>query len=112
MLSQVTPEANYLTQILPGTVVFAIGLTITVAPLTAAVLGAIDPERAGIASAVNNAISRVAGLIATAASALIVGDPLTTEGCPRGPITAAILLAAGGVVSAIGIQNGKRPATV
>jgi EmrB/QacA subfamily drug resistance transporter len=112
MLSQVTPSANYLTQIFPGTVVFALGLTITVAPLTAAVLGAIDPERAGIASAVNNAVSRVAGLVATAAAALIVGDALTTEGFSRGAIVTAILLTMGGIVSAIGIQNRKKPAKV
>ncbi|UFS60069.1 MFS transporter [Subtercola endophyticus] len=112
LLSQVTPEANYLTQVVPGTVVFSLGLVMTVAPLTAAVLGAIDPERAGIASAVNNAVSRVAGLVATAAAALIVGDALTTGGFSRGAITTAILLVAGGVVSAIGIQNAKRPAKV
>ncbi|MCU1476472.1 MAG: transporter [Subtercola sp.] len=112
MLSQVTPSANYLTEVFPGTVVFALGLTITVAPLTAAVLGAIDSERAGIASAVNNAVSRVAGLVATAAAALIVGDALTTEGFSRGAIVTAILLAMGGIVSAIGIQNRKKPAKV
>ena len=112
MLSQVSSSANYLTEVFPGTVVFALGLTVTVAPLTAAILGAIDPERAGIASAVNNAVSRVAGLIATAAAALIVGEAMTTGGFARGAVATAVLLAIGGVVSAIGIQNAKRPAKV
>ncbi|RFA20260.1 DHA2 family efflux MFS transporter permease subunit [Subtercola boreus] len=110
LLSQVSASADYLTQVFPGTVVFALGMTVTVAPLTAAILGAIDPERAGIASAVNNAVSRVAGLIATAAAALIVGEALTVDGFSRGVLTTAALLVVGGVVSAIGIQNARRPA--
>ncbi|RFA09582.1 MFS transporter [Subtercola boreus] len=110
LLSQVTASADYVTQVFPGTVVFALGMTVTVAPLTAAILGAIDPERAGIASAVNNAVSRVAGLVATAAAALIVGEALTVDGFSRGVLTTAALLVVGGLVSAVGIQNARRPA--
>ncbi|QWT23539.1 MFS transporter [Subtercola sp. PAMC28395] len=108
LLSQVTAQADYVSQVLPGTVVFSLGLVMTVAPLTAAVLGSIDPERAGIASATNNAVSRVAGLIATAAAALIIGDALTVDGFSRAALVTAALLVVGGVVSLVGIQNAKR----
>ncbi len=60
-------HVNYLTDVLPGLLVFALGLSMTVAPLTAAVLAGVDQTQAGIASGVNNAIARVAGLIGTAA---------------------------------------------
>ncbi len=52
---------------LPGLLVFALGLSMTVAPLTAAVLAGAENSQAGIASGVNNAIARVAGLLGTAA---------------------------------------------
>jgi len=52
---------------LPAILVFGFGLSLTVAPLTATVLGGVDERHAGIASAVNNAIARVAGLLAVAA---------------------------------------------
>ena len=60
-------RAAYLTEVLPGILVFGLGLSCTVAPLTAAILGGIDQRRAGIGSAINNAIARVAGLLAVAA---------------------------------------------
>ena len=56
-----------LTEVLPGILVFGVGLTATVSPLTAAILGDIDQRQAGIGSAINNAIARVAGLLAVAA---------------------------------------------
>ena len=58
--------ADYATQLLPALLVFGLGLALTVAPLTAAVLAAVDDSRSGIASGVNNAFSRVAGLLAIA----------------------------------------------
>ena len=58
-------KVDYLTQVLPGILLFSLGLSITVAPLTAAILAGIDQREAGIGSAVNNAVARVAGLIAT-----------------------------------------------
>jgi hypothetical protein len=57
----------YLEAVLPGVIVFGAGMTIFVAPLTAAVLGALPDERAGIASAVNNAAARLAQLLASSA---------------------------------------------
>ncbi|HEY2436272.1 MAG TPA: MFS transporter, partial [Solirubrobacteraceae bacterium] len=64
MLLTVGVHVNYFTEILPGILLFSLGLSITVAPLTAAVLAGVSQEEAGIGSAVNNAIARVAGLIA------------------------------------------------
>ncbi|HVX57033.1 MAG TPA: MFS transporter [Candidatus Saccharimonadales bacterium] len=63
---------TYWTQLLPAIIVFGLGLSITVAPLTAAILGDVPPAQAGIASAVNNAVARVAGLLAVAAVGAIV----------------------------------------
>jgi hypothetical protein len=57
---------------LPGVVVFGVGLSATVSPLTAAILGDIDQRHAGIGSAINNAIARVAGLLAIAAFGAIL----------------------------------------
>ena len=98
-------RVDYLTQILPGVLLFGLGLSITVAPLTAAILGCIDPRHAGIASAINNAVSRIAGLIAIAVIALVTGNSLDVEGFHRGILLMIILLTLGGLVSAIGITN-------
>jgi MFS family permease len=66
LFQRVGLQVDYLTEVLPGVLVFALGLSMTVAPLTAAVLAGME-HRAGIASGVNNAIARVAGLLGTAA---------------------------------------------
>jgi MFS family permease len=58
---------DYFGGVLPALLVFALGLSMTVAPLTSAVLAGVEQSQAGIASAVNNAIARIAGLLATAA---------------------------------------------
>lgn len=105
LLLTVRSDFDYWTQVLPSMVVFGVGLTLTVAPLTAAILGAIDPARSGIASAVNNAVARVAGLIAIAALGVIVGGTLDLTGFYRAAIVTAALMAAGGVVSYLGIRN-------
>jgi EmrB/QacA subfamily drug resistance transporter len=67
LMQRVDANADYASQLLPALVVFALGLSMTVAPLTATVLADADESNAGIASAVNNAIARVAGLLAIAA---------------------------------------------
>src|SRR5690606_12962441 len=67
LLLTVAEQFNYWWQVLPSIMVFGVGLTMTVAPLTTAVLGSIDESRSGIASAVNNALARIAGLATVAA---------------------------------------------
>lgn len=72
LLQRVDASVSYLEGLLPGLLLFSIGLAMTVAPLTAAVLAGADASDAGIASAVNNALARVAGLLATAALGVAV----------------------------------------
>lgn len=96
---------NYWIEVLPGVILFGLGLTITVAPLTSAILGSISEAQSGIGSAINNAVARVAGLVATALIGVIIGSQLGVDGFHRGMLVTAILLFVGGIVSAIGIQN-------
>ena len=79
-----------------------------VAPLTSAILGAIEPERSGIASAINNAIARVAGLVVIAMLAGILGGSLDLDGFHRAAIVTAALMVIGGLISFFGIQNPPR----
>ncbi len=101
----VNQSVAYWTQLLPGVLIFGIGLSMTVAPLTTAVLSDIDNRQAGIASAVNNAVARIAGLLATAAIGLVVTNTIDIEGFKRGLIWIALVLIVGGIISAIGIRN-------
>jgi hypothetical protein len=72
MLLRVGVDPSYATEVLPALVVFGLGLAATVAPLTTTVLNAVDEHNAGIASGVNNAIARVAGLLAIAAIGAVI----------------------------------------
>ncbi len=96
---------NFVSQALLGVLLFGLGLSITVAPLTSAVLGAIEPARSGIASAVNNAISRIAGLIAVALLGAVIGTVVDAAWLDRALALSAVLLAIGAVISAIGIRK-------
>lgn len=73
LLRGIGPDADYLTEVLPGVLLFGIGLTTLVAPLTTAVLGAVDNRHSGVASGVNNAAARIGALLAIAALPLVVG---------------------------------------
>jgi EmrB/QacA subfamily drug resistance transporter len=77
-MTQLGAHINYLSDLLPPLLVFSLGLASTVAPLTAAVLSDADEGNAGIASGVNNAVARVAGLIAIAAIGAIVSSQFTS----------------------------------
>ncbi|BBZ28074.1 MFS transporter [Mycolicibacterium madagascariense] len=114
LLTRAQVPFDFWTQLLPGLVVFGIGMSMTVSPLTAAVLAAVDPAQSGIGSAVNNAVSRVAGLISVAFTGVIVGSAsdhqngsaaMTFAGFRDGATVVAGLFVLAGVVSAIGISN-------
>ncbi|MFG1929852.1 MFS transporter [Mycobacterium sp. NPDC048908] len=94
-------------QMLPGLVVFGLGLSITVSPLTAAILAAVDPAQSGIGSAINNAVSRIAGLIAVAFTGVILGGTVDFAGFRQGALVAAALFVVAGLISAIGIRNAE-----
>ena len=72
-------DVDYFTDLLPGLLVFGLGLSMTVAPLTSTVLADADDSNAGIASGVNNAIARVAGLVAIAAVGAVVAASFGTR---------------------------------
>jgi Na+/melibiose symporter-like transporter len=106
-----TPDRSYWEGVLPGAVVLGIGLTLTVAPLTAAVLAAIDDRHAGIGSAINNAVARIAGLLAVAVLPAIAGIAGTGggldlhRGFDRAMFFAGGLCVIGGVVSWLTIRT-------
>jgi EmrB/QacA subfamily drug resistance transporter len=113
---RVDAEADYASQVLPAVLVFGLGLAMTVAPLTATVLSGADPENAGVASGVNNAVARVANLLGIAAIGLVVAamsDGGLTKAAGDSAVTAfhwgmgvaGALVIAGGVMALAGIVN-------
>ncbi len=114
LLSQVGPGDGYLTDILPAVAVFGLGLATTVAPLTAAVLAAVDDAHMGVASGVNNAVARVAGLLAVAVLPAAVGLDLAggadaiTDGVRRALLVGSALSVAGGLVAFVTIRGGAK----
>jgi EmrB/QacA subfamily drug resistance transporter len=97
-LLRLDADVEYLVDLLPGLLLFALGLSMTVAPLTATVLADADDSNAGIASGVNNAIARVAGLVAIAAVGAVVAasfgsrldDELGRQATARPKVAAAV----------------------
>ncbi|BBX03054.1 MFS transporter [Mycolicibacterium moriokaense] len=96
---------DFWTQMLPGLVIFGLGLTVTVSPLTAAILAAVEPAQSGVGSAVNNALSRIAGLIAIAFTGVIIGGAVDFDGFRQAMLVTAVLFVLAGVISAVGIRN-------
>jgi hypothetical protein len=74
LMMRIDASGDYVSQVLPGVIVFGLGLSATVAPLTATVLSSVEEGHAGLASGVNNAVSRVAGLLAIAALGAVVAS--------------------------------------
>lgn len=72
MLLMVGADGDYVTEVLPGILVFGLGLSATVAPLTATVLDSVEERHVGIASGINNGVSRVAGLFAIAVLGAVI----------------------------------------
>lgn len=108
LLLQMRPELDYWRQVLPGILVFGLGLAVTVAPLTSAILGSVSAARAGIGSAVNNAVARVAGLVTIAFAGVVTGSRLDLAGLHRAVLVTAVLLFVGAAISAAGIRNPAR----
>ena len=113
LLTRLPIDLDYWTDLLPPLLGFALGLSLTVAPLTTTVLGEAGAGDAGIASGVNNAVARVAGLVAIAAvgiAAAGVTDHLSPHGFHRAVAIVALLLGLGGAVGAAGIRNPEAAA--
>jgi EmrB/QacA subfamily drug resistance transporter len=108
LLAMVDETPAFLRDVVPGTTIFALGLAIVVAPLTAAILAEAGESTAGIASGVNNAVARVAGLLATAAVGTVAGGALDLGGFRMALAVVAGLLALGGAIGVCGIRNPRR----
>jgi EmrB/QacA subfamily drug resistance transporter len=128
MLTRVGPDANYLADVLPAILVFGLGLSATVAPLTATVLDSVEERHVGIASGVNNGVARVAGLLAVAVLGAVISakfdasvgrevanGPLTSEAPDAstaafhlGVVIAGLLMIVGGIFAGLGIENPQR----
>ncbi len=107
LFALVRPGTSYLTSVLPAVLVFGVGLSLLVAPLTSVALTALGQKRAGLASGVNNSVARVAGLLATAIIPLAAGlggaqnlsGATLANGFVRAMFICAGLCATGSVIS-------------
>jgi EmrB/QacA subfamily drug resistance transporter len=117
LLLRLRPDGAYWSTVLPAVLVFGAGLTLTVAPLTATVLAGVPDRHSGVASAVNNALSRGAGLLAVAllpAAAGIGGaayqDPVRfAGGFDTAMVICAGMVAVGGLLAAALVRNQLAP---
>ncbi len=115
----VGPSGDYLTEVLPAVALLAVGLAVTVAPLTASALASAPAEHASLVSAVNNDVARAGGLIAVAVLPALSGldgrsylhPVLFSAGFHRAVVVAGAASAAGGVLAAVLVRNpGRRGA--
>ncbi len=96
---------GYWWSVLPGLVLVGVGIATMVTPLTSAVLGSVPESEAGVGSAVNNALARIASLVMVALAGVVLGGGMSTAGFHRAAVVMAFLLLAGSLVSAVGIRN-------
>jgi hypothetical protein len=107
LMTRIDPGDSYVGTVLPAVIVFGAGLTLVVAPVTATVLAAADSRHSGIASGINNAVARVAGLLAVAVLPIIggiTGDAFydadaMADGFKMGAVAMAALAALGGLLA-------------
>ncbi len=121
LLTRATNPGSYWTQVFPAVLLFAFGLAVTVAPLTATAMGAAPAEHSGIASAVNNVVARAAGLFAVAVLPLLagltgaaaLGAAELAAGFRTAMLVSGVVSAAGGLLAFLTIRNPSRaPAPV
>ncbi len=113
LMTRIGVHASYVADVLPAVVVYGLGLCLTVAPLTATVLASADVRHAGVASGINNAVARAAGLVAVAALPVAVGltsasyhEPARfSEGFDRAAIVCAGLLLIAAALTALLVDN-------
>lgn len=111
LFARVDGGTTYATTVLPAAIVFGLGLALTVAPLTATIMASADAAHLGVASGVNNAVARLAGLVAVAVLPLAVG--LDTAGAPtaldagvdRAMLVCAALAGIGGAVALLTVRT-------
>jgi len=112
------PDGSYVTAVLPAVLVLALGLAVTVAPLTSTALNSVSPSHAGLASAVNNDVARLGSLIAVAVLPALGGitglsylhPHELAHGFQRAVVIAGSWCVVGGIAAAVGIRNPPRPA--
>ncbi|HEY7106061.1 MAG TPA: MFS transporter [Acidimicrobiia bacterium] len=113
LLARVEPGVSYWSGVLPGTFVFGVGLTMTVAPLTATVLASIETRHAGLGSAVNNAVARIGNLLAIAVVPAVAGVAVASSGVDLdngfdvAMFVAGGLCAVGGVIAWITVRTAE-----
>jgi EmrB/QacA subfamily drug resistance transporter len=113
LMMRIDPGDSYVSSVLPAVIVFGLGLTLVVAPVTATVLAAADSRHSGIASGINNAVARVAGLLAVAVLPLVAGltgdkfyDPTAmTDGFHVAMVACAALAVGGGILAWLTISS-------
>jgi hypothetical protein len=109
-LVRLPTHLDYWVDLFPPLVGFAVALALTVAPLTTTVLSDAGPGDAGIASGINNAVARVAGLVTIAVVGIAAAggsDHLSAQGFHRAMLIVAVLLGVGGAIGAVGIRNPR-----
>ena len=119
LATRIGPDASYAVDVLPVVVLTGIGVPLVTPPVTAAVLGAVPDQRAGIASAVNNGVARVAGLAVVAALPMLAGLPQHSaqnptaleQGFGTAMLVCAALFLAGGLTAWIGLPATAATAT-